>query len=164
MFDDFKTSACPDFEALLEDHLSGELGGPEAAKLSGHLKSCAGCRAALDLAAPTARFFSAAEPTLDPGPGFARQVMALIRVEQACAAEKSIWRPFISVAWRFAAGAALAVVALVSYDAAFTSHRNSELAALNVTPSRDLISDGGAPPSTRDEILLMMAETNHGKH
>ncbi len=164
MLDDFRNSACPDFEALLEDHLSGELGGPEAAKLSEHLKFCAGCRTALDFASPSARFFSAAGPTPDPGPGFARQVMARIRAEQARAAEKSIWRPFISVAWRFAAGAALAVVALVSYDAAFTSHQNPDLAVLNVPQSRDLIMDSGAPPSTRDEILLMMAETNYGKH
>ena len=164
MNDDFKNSACPEFEAFLEDHLSGELGGPEAAKLTGHLRSCAGCRAALDFAAPSARFFSAVDPTPDPGPGFARQVMARIRVEQARAAEKSIWRPFITVAWRFAAGAALAVVALVSYDAAFNSPENPDLAVLNTPQSRDLISDGGAPPSTRDEILLMMAETNHGKH
>jgi anti-sigma factor RsiW len=164
MFDDFKTSACPEFEALLEDHLSGELGGPEAARLSEHLKSCAGCRTALDFAAPTARFFAAVDPTPDPGPGFARQVMARIRVEQARAAERSIWRPFITVAWRFAAGAALAVVALVSYDARFNSHQNQDLALLNAPQSRDLISDAGAPPNTRDEILLMMAETNHGKY
>jgi anti-sigma factor RsiW len=164
MNDDFRNSACPEFEALLEDHLSGELGGPEAAELSGHLKSCAGCRTALDLAAPTARFFAAVDPTPDPGPGFARQVMARIRVEQARAAERSIWRPFITVAWRFAAGAALAVVALVSYDARFNSHQNQDLALLNAPQSRDLISDAGAPPNTRDEILLMMAETNHGKY
>lgn len=164
MIEDFKNSACPEFEALLEDNLSGELGGPEAAKLSGHLKSCAGCRAALVFAAPTARFFAAVDPSPDPGPGFARQVMARIRVEQARAAERSIWRPFITVAWRFAAGAALAAVALVSYDARFNSHQNQDLALLNAVQSRDLITDAGAPPNTRDEILLMMAETNHGKH
>jgi anti-sigma factor RsiW len=164
MIEDFKNSACPEFEALLEDHLSGELGGADAAKLSAHLRSCAGCRAALDFAAPTGRFFAAVDPTPDPGPGFARQVMARIRVEQARAVERSIWRPFISVAWRFAAGAALAVVALVSYDAAFNSRRNSDMAVLNLPQSPDLITDAGAPPNTRDEILLMMAETNHGKH
>jgi anti-sigma factor RsiW len=164
MSDDFRNSACPEFEALLEDHLTGELGGPDAAKLSEHLKSCTGCRAALQFAAPSARFLSASEPTPDPGPGFARQVMARIRMEQARAAEKSIWRPFITVAWRFAAGAALALVALVSYDAAFNTHPNSDRASLNLPQSPDLINDGGAPPSTRDEILLMMAETNHGKY
>jgi hypothetical protein len=31
--------ACAQYEALLEDHLTGSLGGPEAQKLSEHLKS-----------------------------------------------------------------------------------------------------------------------------
>jgi hypothetical protein len=38
------------------------------------------------------------------------------------------------------------------------------IAQLRATQSRDLVSDAGSPPDSRDEILMMMAETNHGKH
>ena len=165
MVKNLKSTACPKFEALLEDHLAGELGGTEAAKLSEHLKTCAGCHAALDLAAASTRLLAVAEPTPDPGPGFARLVIARIRSEQERAAsEKSIWLPFVSVAWRFAAAASLAAIALVSYSATQHPVSQESLAQMRGTQPRDLASDGGSPPESRDEILLMMAETNHGKH
>lgn len=160
---EFKCSACPEFESLLEDHLVGDLGGPEAVKLSEHLKSCAGCRKALDLAAASARLLAVAEPTPDPGPGFARLVMARIRVEQEHGTSgKSIWFPFVSLAWRFAAAAAFAIFLLVSYDT--TLHPKQTVAQWRRNRPRDLVTVTGGPPETRDEILIMMAETNHGKH
>jgi len=165
MNEDFKSSACPEFEALLEDHLSGDLGGPEAARLSEHLKACVGCRAAFQSAAPSTRLFAVAEPTPDPGPGFARLVMARIRTEQeTAAAPKSIWQPFIVLAWRFAATAALAVIVLLAYDASSHRQAQEEMAVLLADRPHDLISDASGPPRTRDETLLMMAESNHGKH
>jgi anti-sigma factor RsiW len=165
MHKNFKTTACSGFEALLEDHLAGDLGGPDAAKLSAHLKTCTGCQDALDLAAGSRRLLAVAEPTPDPGAGFARLVMARIRTEQERAAgEKSIWRPFVSVAWRFAAAASLAVIALVTYSTSLRPVSQENVAQMRAAQSRDLISDAGASPESRDEILLMMAETNHGKH
>lgn len=165
MVKNFKSTACSGFEALLEDHLAGDLGGPDAAKLSEHLKTCAGCRDALDLAAGSRRLLAVAEPTPDPGAGFARLVMARIRAElERVAGEKSIWRPFVSVAWRFAAAASLAVVALITYSTSLRSVPQESLAQVRAAQSRDLISDSGAPPESRDEILMMMAESNHGKH
>jgi len=164
MAKDFKSTACSEFEALLEDHLAGELGGPEAAKLSEHLKTCSGCRRALNLAAASRRLLAVTEPTPDPGPGFARVVMARIHAEQERASsEKSIWLPFVSVAWRFAAAASLAVIALVTYTTTLRPVSKESVAQLRTTQSRDLVSDAGGPPDSRDEILLMMAETNHGK-
>lgn len=165
MVKNFKSTACSGFEALLEDHLAGELGGPGAAKLSEHLKTCTGCQGALDLAAGSRRLLAVAEPTPDPGPGFARVVMARIRAEQErIASEKTIWRPFVSVAWRFAAAASLAVIALVTYSTSLQPVPVENIAQLRPAQSRDLISDAGTPPESRDEILMMMAETNHGKH
>lgn len=162
---DFKSSACPELESLLEDHLAGELGGPDAARLSEHIKSCVGCREALDLAVASARLLAVAEPTPDPGVGFARLVMARIRAEQERASvEKSIWLPFVSMAWRFAAAAAFAVVLLVSYDTTLHSASQQNVAQIRGTQPHDLISDAGSPPESRDDILIMMAETNHGKH
>ncbi|MGH9714973.1 MAG: zf-HC2 domain-containing protein [Candidatus Acidiferrales bacterium] len=161
----FKSSACPEFEALLEDHLAGELGGPDAARLSEHLHSCVGCRESLALATASTRLLAIAEPTPDPGAGFARLVMARIRAEQERAAvEKGIWLPFVSLAWRFAAAAAFAVVLLFSYDTTLHPNPQQNVAQIRGTRHRDLISDAGTPPDSRDDILMMMAETNHGKH
>src|SRR5208282_1811314 len=98
-------AACTQCEAMLEDQLQGTLRGPEAAMLAEHLVSCAGCRAALDDAAVSARLLAIAEPAVDPGAGFSRIVMARIRQELQTSERKSIWRPVVSVAWRFAASA-----------------------------------------------------------
>src|SRR5271156_4139595 len=95
-------AACTQYEAALEDHFQGALHGPEAAMLAEHLQSCAGCRAALEEAAVSARLLAIAEPSPDPGAGFSRIVMARIRQQQQSEG-KSIWRPVVSVAWRFAA-------------------------------------------------------------
>ena len=54
--------ACTQFEAMLEDQLQGTLRGPEAAILTEHLASCAGCRTALEDAAVSARLLAIAEP------------------------------------------------------------------------------------------------------
>jgi anti-sigma factor RsiW len=165
MLKNFKSTACRKFEAHLEEHLAGELGGPDAVKLSEHLNTCAGCHAALDLAAASTRLLAVAEPTPDPGPGFARLVIARIRsAQESAAGEKSIWRPFVSVAWRFALAASLAVIVLFTYDTTLRRRPQQSMAQLRATHSRDLVPDAGSPPDSRDEILMMMAETNHGKH
>jgi anti-sigma factor RsiW len=164
MIKNFQSTACREFEASLEDYLEGELRGPEAARLSEHLKTCARCRAALDLASLTIRLLSAGEPTADPGPGFSRLVMARIRLEQQRAGEKGIWLPFVSVAWRFAAAASLTVIALITYTTTLHPVPQQNIAQVRGAQSRDLVTDAGGPPESRDEILMMMAETNHGKH
>ena len=116
MNEDYRSVACQEYEAALEDHLNGDLGGPEAAALSEHLKTCPGCRAALDEAVLSARLLRIAEPAGDPGPGFSHLVMARIRAELHLNEGKSIWQSFVSVAWRFAATAAFALVLLVTFD------------------------------------------------
>jgi anti-sigma factor RsiW len=165
MLDKFKNTACQDFEADLEDHLAGELGGSDALKLSEHLKTCAGCQAALAIATVSSRLLAVAEPTPDPGPGFARVVMARIRTEQGRATnDKSFWLPFVSVAWRFAAVASLAIVALLTYDTRLHPVTQESVAQLRLPQTYNLIADPNNPPDSRDEILMMMADNNHGKH
>jgi predicted anti-sigma-YlaC factor YlaD len=163
MNQDYRSAACSEYEAALEDRLSGDLGGPEAAALSEHLKTCSGCRAALDEAVFSARLFRVAEPVADPGPGFSHLVMARIRAGLHLNEGKSIWQPFVSVAWRFAATAAFALVLLVTFD---VSHHNQfqqdqSLLATNTLP--ELVPDHSSVPASADDVLLMMAETNHGK-
>jgi hypothetical protein len=106
-------------------------------------------------------------PSPDPGPGFSRVVMARIRAEMSRRGEqKSIWQPFISLAWRFAATATLALAVLVTFDAVrhiqYGPQTNMDYAT--VTETRDLFPDPSSPPANRDEVLMMVADTNHGQH
>ncbi len=159
--------ACPEFEALLEDQLTGDLSGAEAKKLEEHLKNCAGCSAALEKAAPSVQLLRTVQPSPDLGPGFSRVVMARIREEMSRRGEqRSLWQPFISLAWRFAATATLALALLVTFDAVLHARyeRQPNLAYAPATETRDLFPDPATPPANRDEVLMMVADTNHGKH
>lgn len=164
---DYKTSACPEYEALLEDSISGEIGGADAIRLSEHLKSCPGCREARDLVAMTPRLLRLAEATPDPGPGFSRDVMARIRTDRDVRAERGFWQPLVSLGWRFAATATLALTLLVAYDSTFHVEQATHPAPALEASSRipDMFSpDPARVPSSRDEVLMMVAEDEHGKH
>jgi hypothetical protein len=156
-------AACTQYEAMLEDHLQGVLRGPEAAMLAGHLQSCVGCRAALEDAAASTRLLAIAEPSPDPGAGFSRIVMARIRQELQTGEGKSIWRPIVSVAWRFAASAAFALVLLVSFDLGRHSQwvADQPIVAENRMP--EIVPEQPSRPANRDEVIIMMADTSHGK-
>jgi predicted anti-sigma-YlaC factor YlaD len=163
MNEDYRSAACQEYEAALEDHLHGDLGGPEGAVLSEHLKTCSGCRSALDEAVLSARLLLVAEPVADPGPGFSHLVMARIRAELRNNEGKSVWHSFVSLAWRFAATAALALVLLVTFDVSRHNQfqQDQSLLAANTLP--ELVPDHSSVPASADDVLLMMAETNHGK-
>lgn len=164
---EYKTSACPEYEALLEDSISGEIGGADALRLSEHLKSCPGCREARDLVAITPRLLHLAEATADPRPGFSRDVMARIRTDRDVRAERGFWQPLVSMGWRFAATATLALAVLVAYDTTSHVEKRTEQAPALEASSRipDMFSpDPARVPSSRDEILMMVAENEHGKH
>jgi anti-sigma factor RsiW len=159
-------AACTEFEALLEDHLTGDLSGADARKLAEHLEACGACGIALEHAAPSVQFLRAAQPAADPGPGFSRVVMARIRAEMSRRGEqKSIWQPFVSLAWRFAATATLALALLVTFDAFrhVRNERQPNMAFVPITETRDLFPDPAGLPANRDEVLMMVADTNHGK-
>jgi anti-sigma factor RsiW len=164
---EFRTSACGQYEAALEDYVNGEFADAETAKLTEHLKTCSGCADALAEAQVSARLLRAGEPTAEPGAGFSRTVMARIRSEMENREEKSIWRPFVSLAWKLSATAALAAVMLVTFDA---RHRQSvqnpdEIAIMAANQSPELLSDEARLPANRDEMLIMMADdSNHAKH
>ena len=156
-------AACTQYEVMLEDHLQGELRGPEAAKLAEHLRSCVGCRAAFEEAAVSVRLLAIAEPAPDPGAGFSRIVMARLRQELPTGEGKSIWRPFVVVAWRFAATAAFALVLLLSFDLGRHSQwvDDQPIVAENRMP--EIVPERPSLPANRDEVILMMADTSHGK-
>jgi predicted anti-sigma-YlaC factor YlaD len=156
-------AACTQYEAALEDQLQGTLRGPEAAMLAEHLATCAGCRTALEDAAGSSRLLAIAEPAPDPGVGFSRMVMARIRQELLTSESKSIWRPLVAVAWRFAATAAFALVLLVSFDLGRHSQWvvDQPIVAENRIP--EIAPDRPSLPANRDDVILMMADTSHGK-
>jgi len=163
---EYRTSACREYEAALEDYVNGEFANSETAKLKEHLKACSGCTEALAEAQVAARLLRAGEPTADPGPGFARVTMARIRGEMETLEEKSIWRPVVALAWKLSATAALALVLLVTFDVKQRNNRldQDELAIMAANEAPELLSDEGRQPSNRDEMLILMAEEGHGKH
>jgi anti-sigma factor RsiW len=159
--------ACPRYEAKLEDYVSGQLSGLDARRVVQHLGSCAACCLALEDAVASVRLLRLAEAAGDPGPGFARMVMAHIRSEcEASIEAKGFWQPFVSLAWRFAATATLTLAVMVTYDVAWHA-RTAEpnVASVRGIEMRDLFTtDADRVPVNRDDVLLMVAESNHGKH
>ena len=104
-----------------------------------------------------------AEPSPDPGPGFSRIVMARIRQQLRSNEGKSIWRPFVSVAWRFAASAALALVLMVSFEMGRQSQLQSDRSTVAENRLPEIVVERPALPASRDEVILMMADTSNGK-
>ena len=164
---EFASQACPKYEALLEDYLEGALAGAEAKSVAEHLGGCAGCSAAFAEAAASARLLRAASSAVGPSAEFTRAVMARTRAaeEERTAERASFWQPFVSFGWRLAATAALAVVVLATYMAGWGRRVQPNVAALRPTSVNDLFSpDPARSPATSDEVLMMLAEDDHGKH
>ena len=151
---------CEKIEPLLEDYLCGELPRAEAERLTAHLHACGNCRAALDDARVSARLVSAFEPVADPGPGFARMVMAHISVaERWMKEQRSFWRPFEALAWRLAFSAMLALAFLFAYGIR-VSHQTSVATATTISAQQpDIFTvPVSTAPSNSDEVLVAIAE------
>ena len=106
-----------------------------------------------------------ASPSLPPIPAPASAIWSwLASAPNLAPCEgKSVWQSFVSVAWRFAATAAFALVLLVTFDVSRHNQfqQDQSLLATNTLP--ELVPDHSAVPANADDVLLMMAETNHGK-
>lgn len=164
---EFRSGACEGYEALLEDYLNGELAGADAERASSHVRTCDACRTALEHAAPSTRLLRAAEPSPDPGPGFARVVTARISSAEKdrVATRANFWQPFVSFGWRFAATATLAVMALVTYDAGWIHKAQPTVVSVRPTEGIDIFAPEPAkPPANGDEVLMMVADSGHEKH
>ena len=160
-------NACSEFELLLEDYLSGELSGDEAQRVAAHVGSCAVCSDAWHGAVMSTALLRAAAGSPDPGPAFARTVMARIRAaeEDRRAERGGFWQPFVSFGWRFAVTASLALGLLLTYDAGWARHSQPNTTAARPIVVRDLfLPDPVSAPTTGDETLMMVAESNHGNH
>jgi anti-sigma-K factor RskA len=162
----FGSAACMKYGLLLEDYVNGELAGADAKSVAEHLRDCSGCQDAVERAEASMRFLRAVEPSADPGPGFSHMVMARIRTTQrdGTAERAGFWQPFVSMGWRFAATAALALVALVTYDAGWGRHPQPNSTTARLMGVSDIFApDPVKPPANRDEVLMMVADTTHGK-
>jgi len=160
----FATGACEQYEALLEDYINGDLSGADARSVADHWQTCAGCRSALQRAAAGARLLRAAEPSANPGPNFARMVMARIRAAEVdeAAGRTNFWQPFVSLGWRFAATASVALGLLVTYNAGWGRLSQPKIATARPIESIDILAPEPAPaPVNRDEVLMMVADNSH---
>ena len=162
---EYRNGACAEYEAHLEDFLNGDLGGGEAKNLADHLSHCSGCRAALDGAKGSGALLRSALPTPDPGPGFPKIVMARIHAvqEKAAAERRTFWHWLVGLEWRFAATAALVVAALLTYDVKWNRTPQSGLWLAQQAETRDIFSlNPRVVPVTQDDVLIMIAEGDHG--
>jgi anti-sigma-K factor RskA len=163
----FETKVCTKYEAMLEDYLDGALDATESRAAEAHWRDCAGCRAALDQASASVRLLRFVGESAGPGPAFARTVMARIRAAEAEMANSSerasFWQPLVRFGWRFAATATVLLAVLVTYDAGWGRHIQRNHANTRLMGGNDIFApDPANPPASRDEVLMMVADTNHG--
>ncbi len=162
-------TACSQYEALLEDYLHANLNSTDAKRAEEHLSTCGACREALEDARASLRLFRAAAPEgAVPDIGFPRMVMARIRAaESAMTADRAgFWQSLVTLGWRFAATAALALAVLVAYDAGHARRAQPSQIAIRPIQTTDFLLAAGPaqPPANRDDVLMMVAESNNGNN
>ena len=161
------STACPQYEPLLEEYIEGQIGERDRSIILSHLIDCGNCREALDAASGSQNLFRAAEPTIAPVPQFSRLVMAHVSAHEAASAEQkaSFWRPVVALGWRFAATAAVVLVLLLTYDVVGKQQSANGVAVAGQTEVPGIFTpDPVATPSTRDDILALVAESYSGNN
>lgn len=165
---DFANCVCPQYEVMLEECLEGALENGAARKLSEHLKACAGCSQALQDAIEAAKWLQQAERTPDPGPAFTHMVMTRVRT-QAPVARSSFWEPFVSMAWKFATTAALALVLMLAYAARGTNavspdtNNGATTASVQGDLQEILVAGQSTVPATRSDMVRMVTESDNAE-
>jgi predicted anti-sigma-YlaC factor YlaD len=162
---EFVSGACPAYEAVLEDYLDGSLDSAGSRKLTDHLKGCVGCSHALETASAASQWLRQAEPTPDPGPGFARIVMARIRQEENAQGRASFWEPFVSLAWKFATTAALGLVVMVAYASHNgTASTENNVAVTGQSEIQDMLMPSQSTlPANRSDFMMMATESDNAE-
>ncbi|MGH9571993.1 MAG: hypothetical protein ACRD40_00465 [Candidatus Acidiferrales bacterium] len=158
----FASCACPEYEAMLEDYLGGALENGASRKLTQHLMSCAGCSRAVEDAAAASEILRGMERVADPGPSFTHMVMARVRTAES-ESRTSFWEPFVSLAWKFATTAALALVVMLAY----ATHGTNSAANTTVATAapqgevQQMLTAGQSMvPATRSDLVRMVTETD----
>lgn len=161
---------CKKFEPFLDDYLRGRSPRSSAELVASHLESCANCRDAMDDLRISARLVSGAfEPAADPGPAFARIVMARINAAEDWIQEQaSFWRPIEALSLRLVFSAALALIFLFAYSLRATNTPvapQPEPSAIFAPQTQAFQMASFSPsPSNNDEVLMAIAERHHEQH
>jgi hypothetical protein len=162
---EFASCACTEYELALEDYLDGALEGASARKLTEHLKSCVGCSQALaDASAASQWVRASAERAPEPGPAFARIVMARIHAENEKRVPVSFWEPFVSLAWKFATTAAVALVVMLAYASHSSTATIANTSMASITTSsdvQDMLTPTSSAPASRTELIQMVTESDN---
>jgi hypothetical protein len=168
--------ACSEYEALLEDYMSGALCDANVAAVARHLEVCAGCRRAADAALAGTRMLREADELRaasswgawrQPSPAFPRIVMARIRAVEADrqAERERFWRTLVSLGRKFTLGATMAVALLAAYEAHWGATSQPNAASVRPTEVREMFApDPVNLPANEGEALLMVAETDHANN
>ena len=162
-----KGSACREYEALFEDYRAGDLEGAAAEQFVAHLDHCGSCREAFEVARLSSRLVRGArEPLADPGPSFARRVMAAIREkEESRAAGSAFWRPLEILALRLALTATMALAFLLGYGlrSSFSPVPSAQPQIVLQQETREIFPETVKQPASRDEVLMSIAERKDGR-
>ncbi|HKQ88695.1 MAG TPA: hypothetical protein VJS43_18210 [Candidatus Acidoferrales bacterium] len=162
---EFAGGACPEYEAVLEDYLGGALENGASRKVTEHLKSCAGCGRALEDAAAASEMLRGVARVPDPGPSFTHMVMARVRTAES-ESRTSFWEPFVSMAWKFATTAALALVVMLAYATHGTNSTTNPSVA-SVAPQGEvqqmLMAGQSMVPATRSDLVRMVTESDNAE-
>ena len=162
---DFASCACPEYEAVLEDYLGGALENGASRKIAEHLKACAGCSRALEDAAAASEMLRGVARVPDPGPGFTHMVMARVRTAES-ESRTSFWEPFVSMAWKFATTAALALVVMLAYAThgiSSTANNNVVAVAPQGEVQQMLMAGQSMVPATRSDMVRMVTESDNAE-
>jgi hypothetical protein len=159
-------TACTRHEHLLEDYLAGALSGAQSEWVATHLTTCEGCRRAVSDARAGSYLWrlagSLATAPSEPHAAFARTVMARIRDYQMSREGAGLWNPFVTLAWKFAATAALALLIMVTYAVSRADQNQIEGISVAQAALPDIFSPvPSRNPNIRDEAILMMVESNY---
>jgi anti-sigma factor RsiW len=156
---------CSEFEAHLEDFISGDLSSPQSERVEAHLGKCSACSAAVILARASRQLLQRfSEPVADPGPFFTRRVMASVRAEEDHAgAGIGFWQPLELLSLRAAWTAALALVLLLSYGAVSGIPSRPPVAEVRPADSVGLFPDPANQSINPDDVLTYVGDANHGK-
>jgi Putative zinc-finger len=176
----FAHSACPEYEALLEDYLGGALCDANVAAVARHIEVCPNCRRAADAALAGTRMLREIGESLSqlsgagsfearpqPSPAFPRIVMARIRAAEAerQADYEGFWRTLVSLGRKFALTATMAVALLAAYEAHSGGTSQPNVAAALPADVREMFSpDPVSLPANEGEALVMVTETYHANN
>lgn len=164
MKDGMNWQACPEFEAVLEDYVSGEVSETEKDSVAEHLQQCAGCSAAVETALHGRAILRlGSEPVEDPGAFFTRRVMTLVaEQEERNSPERGFWKPLEVLAMRFVLASAAAIALLVAYVNISGVPQQQQTVEVRSADQGGIFTDPAPAMMSRDDAFLTITDTRHG--